>query len=384
MHDDAATTVARREAAAWFVANRDPREAAARADEFLAWLRASPANVREYLAAAELAREFATVPSTESVDEIVAQALADEPSSVVRLKIASVATRHASPPAALPSAPESAPQPASQPASTRAAPRRRAAYALAASLLVAAIGLFALRPDWLHATGSADAIYRTAHGEQRTFTLADGSVIHLNSESEVSLHFDARARNVELRSGQALFDVAKDPSRPFEVHAGSTAVRAVGTQFEVYRREDATLVTVVEGKVAVTTDRVAGAGPRAPSVALVAGQRLRVPVPALEAVTVPQVVLPEHVDARATVAWSHRQFVFDSMPLGEVVAELNRYSAQRIVVDDELASRPISGVFDVYDSASFLEFLRRIDRVSVTPRDGAVHVALDVTNGGTR
>lgn len=368
MQEDATTVVAQREAAAWFVANRDPTEAAERAEEFIAWLRASPLHVREYLAAAELARLLGGA-AAKSVHELVAEALAAEAADVVVL------------PSARATAPVHArPRPAAD-------SRGRFAYALAASLLVGIAGLFAYRavvapaPDGQRA---ADARYRTEHGEQRTFTLVDGSVIHLNSESEVSLHFDAHARLVELRAGQALFDVAKDPSRPFRVRAGDTEVRAVGTQFEVYRRADATVVTVVEGKVAVSTPPAAGEGPQARSVPLVAGQRLRVPLVPLES-PVSTVHEPESVDARATVAWSHREFVFDSQPLGEVVAELNRYSPKRIVVDDaDLAQRRISGVFDVYDSASFLEFLRRIDRVSVTPGDGTVHVTIAGEDAGTR
>src|SRR5690606_26847429 len=90
-------------------------------------------------------------------------------------------------------------------------------------------------------------------GEQRTVTLADGSVIELNARSRIKVRYADRERAIDLLQGQALFRVAKDPTKPFIVASGGTYVRAVGTQFDVYKKSVGTVVTVVEGRVAVTT-----------------------------------------------------------------------------------------------------------------------------------
>jgi len=361
MNEQAATDVPQ-QAAAWFVANRNPDEANARAQEFLAWLRASPRHVQEYLAIAQLARALGEDAHPSSVEQLVREANAADDNVV--------------------------PFPAFRPvvAPARAGPRlgRRALPALAASFVVAIIGLGA----WFGSIGllsdASNAHYATRHGEQRSFKLPDGSVIHLNSGSEVALHFDTAQRRVELLVGQALFDVEKDPARPFRVVAGSTEVVAVGTQFDVYRRDDVTLVTVVEGEVAVSANPSAGASEPLEKVSLVAGQRLRVPQ-AARTVATERIEAPEVVNVRETIAWSRRQIVFDSQTLGEVVQEFNRYATRTIVIDDAaLAERRISGVFDIHDGNNFLEFVRRMDHVVVTEYGEIARVTYGGNESGTR
>lgn len=350
------------QAAAWFVSNRDPDEARARAQEFLAWLRASPAHVQEYLAVSQLARSLADEVPAPAVEQLVRDANAGA-DNVVPLQ-------------------------AFRPVGATARPGwrsgRRVLSALAASVVVAVIGLAVWfgSPAW--PPHASVAQYVTRHGEQRSFKLPDGSVIHLNSGSSVTLRFDAAERRVELLSGQALFDVEKDSARPFRVVAGSTEVVAVGTQFDVYRRDDVTLVTVVEGEVAVSANPPAGASRPPEKVSLVAGQRLRVPQAVGAAVTA-SIEVPETVNLRETIAWSRRQIVFESQPLGEVVQEFNRYAAHTIVIDDpQLAERRISGVFDIHDGDNFIEFIRRIDHVSVATQGDIVRVTRDDDKAGTR
>src|SRR5205807_1325966 len=94
-------------------------------------------------------------------------------------------------------------------------------------------------------------VYATAIGEQRSVVLKDGSMIQLNSRSRVEVRYTDHDRKIALKEGQALFTVARDTQRPFLVSAGDTAVRAVGTQFDVNRLETEIVVTVLEGKVAV-------------------------------------------------------------------------------------------------------------------------------------
>jgi hypothetical protein len=94
-------------------------------------------------------------------------------------------------------------------------------------------------------------VYATGIGEQRTVTLSDGSTVELNSQSRLRVAFHPHERDVELLEGQALFHVAHDRTRPFLVQSEGAKVRAVGTQFDVYRKSDGTVITVVEGRVAV-------------------------------------------------------------------------------------------------------------------------------------
>src|SRR4029077_9414852 len=88
-------------------------------------------------------------------------------------------------------------------------------------------------------------LYSTDIGERRSITLADGSTVDLNARSQLRVEFSKSERRVELLDGQALFQVAKDKQRPFIVHSGDATVRAVGTQFDVYRKDSGTTITVL-------------------------------------------------------------------------------------------------------------------------------------------
>src|SRR5258708_14766281 len=99
-------------------------------------------------------------------------------------------------------------------------------------------------------------VYITALGEQRSIQFADGSTVELNSRSKISVKYSQQESDVDLLEGQAVFHVAHDVSRPFIVAVGATRVRAVGTQFDVYKKSNGTVVTVVEGRVAVYSTQV--------------------------------------------------------------------------------------------------------------------------------
>ena len=126
-----------------------------------------------------------------------------------------------------------------------AAPRR---WAIAATVL-----LFVAAGVLLGYRLGQDPEYVTAIGEQRTVPLDDGSRIALNSNSQVKIEFTAERRAVRLLRGEAFFEVAHNRVRPFVVIAGDNEVTAVGTAFEVRYEPDHTDVTLVEGKVNVTS-----------------------------------------------------------------------------------------------------------------------------------
>ena len=148
--------------------------------------------------------------------------------------------------------------------------------------------------------------YQTAHGEQIVAQLPDGSELHLNTDSSVTVRYTRSERVVEIARGQALFTVARDDHRRFRVAAGDAHVLAVGTQFDIYRRPDATIVTVVEGSVAVLAGQppppgVTGFPPGALRVN--AGYQVHVDAGGVLAQPIP-------VDVQQTVAWLQRQDSF--------------------------------------------------------------------------
>ena len=239
----------------------------------------------------------------------------------------------------------------------------RSAVLASVVLVCSGVGLVALNVYW-------NNDYATGTGEQRTVRLADGSTIELNSKSRMRVLFSERERDVELVEGQALFRVAKDHARPFVVQSAGTRVRAVGTQFDVYRKASGTQVTVVEGRVAVFAPFHPEALPsneeRLPAQLTAGGSTgeagsAAVLVSSGEQVTVTNQEVPEphRTDLRAATAWTNRELVFDMTPLAEVAQEFNRYNARKLVVSDPtLAQFHVTGIFSSTDPASLLRFLR--------------------------
>jgi transmembrane sensor len=240
-----------------------------------------------------------------------------------------------------------------------AKPGRLRVWALAASVLLAVAGLSAW---FVMQRGS----YSTAVGEQRSIALADGSTINLNSRSRMRVRYSDRERVVELLQGQALFQVAKNPSRPFIVKSGDTAVRAVGTQFDVYRKHGATVVTVVEGLVAVLPPRVVREASGA-DFSVAAGEQLTI---LSESVT-----KAGHANVASATAWVRRQLVFESTPLNEVVEEFNRYNERQLVLRDPgLNTFRIDGVFSSTDPSSLIRFLRSRPGVAVSESGSEIDI----------
>jgi transmembrane sensor len=320
------------QADAWFVENRGgPLDGETRVN-FIAWLRASPVHIQEYLAIAVLARKLPSAASDLqiSLESLIADARADT-GNVVNLD---------------------RPYPEREPARQRfrfpqAWPLATAAAAVIVLVISAAV--------WSARDGERFGLpksYSTAHGEQIVQQLPDGSVLHLNTDSGVTVRYSRDERMIEVDRGEALFQVAHDSQRRFRVAAGEAGILAVGTQFDVYRKPGAVTVTVVEGAVAVFTDA-------APQAALQVGAGYQVEIGS-------QVGSPRPVNARAAVAWLERQIAFEDRPLGEVAEEFNRYGGVIIdIADPDLRAMLISGAFDAYDTDSFAAFLETLSGVLV-------------------
>lgn len=203
--------------------------------------------------------------------------------------------------------------------------------------------------------------FDTAVGERRAISLEDGSTIELNTDSRVRVRLSRGERRLWLEKGQAMFAVAHDRTRPFIVTAGDTAVRALGTKFEVWRSGEEVRVILAEGKVQVTS-----AAPRAAPVTLTAGQRLDVR---------PQgPAKPAPVDVAAATGWTQGRVTFRDVPLAQAVAEINRYSRSPVVLGPGApASERVTGVFDTGDTQSFVSGVTTMLDLKSTPRpDGGV------------
>jgi len=200
--------------------------------------------------------------------------------------------------------------------------------------------------------------YVTSIGEQRIVPLADGSVVMLNTATEIRVHFSPDRRGVELVSGQANFEVAKDARRPFVVTAGGSEVRAVGTQFDVYKTADKVTVTLIEGKVAVKEAQVE-AGTNTSEINLAAGEQVSYEVKT-------GAVRRASADIPRVSAWRARKLDFSDTPLADAIAEANRYSRVQIELDaPELQNARISGTFEAGRNDLFVEGLQSYFQLNI-------------------
>jgi transmembrane sensor len=223
---------------------------------------------------------------------------------------------------------------------------------------------------WLK-TGSEFQTMATAVGQQRSVTLADGSVVTLNTNTILESRLRRRVREVYLRKGEAHFQVAHDQMRPFLVRAGDAVVRAVGTQFEVRLREDEHVDIIVdEGRVEVRAAVSDSGSPRLgtniraaviqPVRALSAGEQLST---ASESYTVIPVSTQQ---LSSELAWREGAIVFDGESLSEAIGEIERYTDARIIVTDpEIAALRVGGRFRTGDVQEFFDALQSALPVSV-------------------
>jgi transmembrane sensor len=346
------------QAADWFVANDDGLLDEQESAALVAWLRASPTHVEEFLRIAGVARDLGAAGAhpSQSTDALLARARTDDDGAVESRWSGLLAPL------------------------TMPARRWQAAVAMGA-LGVASIALLL---SWNHAPNApatapeAVAVlhYSTRHGEQQTHRLADNSVLQLNTDTELTVRYSKTDRLVTLVSGEAAFEVTHEPGRAFRVLAGLTQVVDLGTRFDVRREDHSAVVTVVEGRVMVapsTTPGTSGADrsqtQSQQSVELDAGEQLSVTEGAWPAT-------PVSVDAQRTTAWLHRQISFDGETLERVVAEFNRYTQKPIeIASPALRDLEISGVFSVDNSEAFIAFLRSLEGVQVEVTDTRILVS---------
>jgi transmembrane sensor len=195
--------------------------------------------------------------------------------------------------------------------------------------------------------------YMTPIGGVASVPLQDGSTITLNTRTQVRVELGPRERRIELDQGEAFFQVAKDPRRPFVVRAGDKRIVAVGTQFSVRRNGDDVRVVVTEGTVRLESDgrpmqpRSFGADTRltAGSVARARDKDLLVQSEPLRR-------------AEEILSWRQGYLTFHDTPLGEALAEFNRYNLHQIdAADAATAAIQISGMFRPTNYQAFVRLL---------------------------
>lgn len=236
--------------------------------------------------------------------------------------------------------------------------RRRLAAAGAALLLVVA-GLVGVRTG--HVAFPSATVVASVTPRPNSQTLPDGSTVELNAGAEIAVEYSADVRAVRLVRGEALFAVAKNPTRPFVVSAGEVTVRAVGTAFAVRHGADDIGVLVTEGKVAVQRSGGAGAAVVAVAAAepilVTAGGRVEMPADGSRAPKVAPAALSA-AEMAAALVWRGRRVEFTRTSLAEAVALFNGQNAVQIVVAEPAVARvAISGIFWLDDAEGFVRLL---------------------------
>jgi transmembrane sensor len=231
---------------------------------------------------------------------------------------------------------------------------------LALPLALAAAWLFAVGlvlPNQAHLLDAYLSDYHTKTGEFRDIQLTDGSRLLLNTNTAVSVDYQASKRQITLHHGQVRFTVAKDAQRPFEVTADGLNVRALGTFFEVYRKaSDSITVTVQEHAVAaqIQEDSQKATEGTPTQVEVKAGQQLTYNADGM-------LHQPTDVDLNQASAWQQHRLFINDRPLGELIAELERYRAGRIfLADTQLKNLRVTGVFTLNNPDEVLTRMRKI------------------------
>ena len=402
------------EAAEWWVRLQERDVSRTDREEFIDWLRESALHVAEML---RIAQVHGALEHFQKWTRLSTEG-SDEPENVVPLLPSPAAEERGAP----------------GETGLERHPRRGRVFALAAS-----VACLALLGAWIY-LGLRTQMIETERGERREVALADGSVLEVDPETRVRIDFDEHQRRVTLERGRALFRVAKNPDRPFLVRADGTTVRAVGTAFAVERDGEAVKITVSEGRVAVLptsspavvsrsvqpfvqpsspivahptglaevrharagqspsikpqiageTKSADGAdlktglgetddygtvspGTTTPEIYLTAGQQLTV---GSTGTTEPV----RKVDSDRELAWAKGRLVFDNATLAAAIEEFNRYNRVQLhVVDEALAKRLVSAVFDASDPESFIAFIQTVAPVRVTRSDPMnITIAMEV------
>lgn len=212
---------------------------------------------------------------------------------------------------------------------------------------------FYLRPE----SQQHQQVVRTADGERKTFRLADASTVHLNGGSQLRCVLDGSRRELWLE-GEAYFEVAPDPARPFIVHASGVNIHALGTAFNVkaYHGQSSCETTLLEGAVEVYADKTPDSRIRLrpyEKIALDGSASIAAPIKKINLKTIPAVipatkavVAPLADSSLTETAWVSNRLQFDEVDFEELARMLQRWYGVRISFRDEKPKHYVfSGAF---------------------------------------
>jgi transmembrane sensor len=355
------------QAAAWYLEQQDqPTERQQAA--FLAWLRASPAHVAEYLAIAQMHGDLKAAASVETLSmmELVNK------------------VKNESPIVAFPHMGHTSGR------DTEAQPgeRRKGGVLLriaAAAAMVALVVLGGLH--WRESGANLNQRYTAGSNAIKVVRLPDGSEIHLAANATIDVHFDRQVRRIAVVEGNALFDVGKDPQRPMLVTVGGHVLQDIGTVFDVQHSAGGDTLTVISGHVRVwnvppawtgKVQDLVGSSPIAGNAVadLTAGQQIQ--LDASHASSVQPAVIAQ------TTAWLPTEIRFQHETVGDVARRFNAYTTTPLEIDDaHIASLRISGVFHANNPDAFVAYLSTLPGVKVERGDDHVRI-LAITNAGNK
>jgi transmembrane sensor len=226
--------------------------------------------------------------------------------------------------------------------------------AVAAALVLTILAGSIVNGAWLQRSVHTDL------GEWRNVTLADGSVVRLGPATRLRFEFSDTKRSVHLHGGEAYFEVAKDPARPFLVNAEPLVVRAVGTAFGVTRHGSEVTVAVAEGKVLATpSDAAAEQLDRA-------SRKLGIPLTESESISTSGAwpVTVQKIEVAHVLSWKDKRLIFvDGATLADAIQAFNmRNHLQMEAPDPAVALRAVVGAFDAADPESFARTIDQFER----------------------
>lgn len=240
-------------------------------------------------------------------------------------------------------------------------PRRREVSWFAPAAIAASLAVLVAGPMIWRSYQGAPVTYRTGVGETQEVTLADGTHIHMDSGSALTVRLGWRTRRVQMAQAEAAFDVAKDPNRPFVIKVGDQQVRVVGTAFNIRHFDNSVVVTVSRGIVQVSQPQLGGE----PVARLVAGDELR------HVEGSPQSV-KSRVDPAIAYAWTQGRLVCQDEALSKIVSDLNRRYQMPIRVSEAVGARKFTGVLELGDETEVVRRLSAYLSLSVHRTGGEI------------
>jgi transmembrane sensor len=339
------------QAVSWYIEQQEPLSERQRV-AFLHWLRTSPRHVAEYFAVAQMHGDFKAAAMLKSItaDELVAQAGRD---NLVMFPLMGGAMRE-----------ERTPRPG------RLRRVLGSVAALAAMVTLACLG-FAY---WRGANGQLEQSYAGDVAAVRTVTLPDGTLVQLDRDSAIDVHFDGHFRRIDVVRGNALFDVGKDIKRPMLVKVDGHVLQDIGTVFDVKRSADGDTLTVISGRVRVLNApdvMLANGGislDGGDAVAdLTAGQQISFNAGHVEAARPVQIA--------AVTAWLPPDIRFQHETIGNVARRFNAYTSKPLVIENtDIAEERISGIFHADNPQAFAAYLATLPDVRVVEEADRVRV----------